>query len=371
MTTVWDEITIGDLALRNRFMRSATAEYLADAESGAPDPRLAVMYRELADGEVALIVTGHVCVNPSGRTNRWMASMADDALIAPWRKAIQPAQEQGARLMLQINHGASNIMGDVVHDPISPSGVQTREGLTPRAMSEDELLGLIDDYGQAARRAREAGFDGVQVHAAHGYLITQFLSPWTNQREDAWGGDADGREAFLREVIQTVRRQVGDHYPVWAKLGFAGFEASGMTFELGARAAALCAQEGVECIELSHGLGIPESIDLTEDVAYRPIGEAARKAVGPRQPLALVSGLRSLEAMNGVVDSGLAQMISLCRPFIAQPRLVRDLRTGACAEVACVRCDRCVRDTEEGGLRCANKVVQRRVAEIAKQAASL
>jgi len=366
MTTVWDEITIGRLALRNRFMRSATAEYLADAVSGAPDPRLGDMYRELAEGEVALIVTGHVCVNASGRTNRWMASMADDALISPWREVIQPAQARGSRVMLQINHGASNIMGDVVDDPISPSGVQTREGLTPRAMSEQELLGLVSDYGQAARRAREAGFDGVQIHAAHGYLITQFLSPWTNQREDAWGGDADGREAFLREVIRSVRGQVGDDYPVWTKLGFAGREISGLTFELGARAAALCTREGLECIELSHGLGIPESIDLSQDVAYRPIGEAARKAVGPEQPLALVSGMRRMEAMNEVIDSGLAQMVSLCRPFIAQPHLVRDLRTGACTEVACVRCDRCVRDTKEGGLGCANKVVARRVAEMSE-----
>jgi len=369
MTRVWDGIKIGRLELRNRFMRSATAEYLADAVSGAPDPRLAGMYRELAVGEVALIVTGHVCVNPSGRTNRWMASMADDALITPWRKVIRPAQEQGAKVVLQINHGASNIVGDVVDDPISPSGVQTREGLTPRAMTEQELLDLIGDYGKAAWRAKEAGFDGVQIHAAHGYLISQFLSPWTNQREDAWGGDAGGREAFLREAIQSVRQQVGDDYPVWAKLGFAGSAKSGLTFDLGARAAALCAQEGVECIELSHGLGVPESIDLSIDVAYRTIAAAAREAVGPQQPLALVSGMRSLEAMNEVVDSGLAQMVSLCRPFIAQPHLVRDLRTGA-GKVACVRCDRCYRDTENGGLGCANKVVGRRVAAMEEQAAS-
>lgn len=358
---VFDPITIGQLALRNRFMRSATAEGMADATTGAPYPRLADMYRALADGEVGLIVTGHVCVAYSGRTNSHMAAMATDELIEPWRRTIRPAQSAGARVMLQINHGGASVAGDVVDDPISPSGVCTNELVGPRSLTDDEVRELVRAYGQAARRAREAGFDGVQIHAAHGYLISQFLTPSTNQRDDAWGGDEARRLAFLRAVYREVRDQVGEAYPVWIKLGVAGSEASDLTIEAGARNAAVCARMGLECIEMSHALGIPETLDTREEANYRPMAEAVRDQVGPEQQLALVSGFSSLLTMQQVIDSGLVQLISLCRPFIAEPDLVRKLRTGKADRAFCVRCGRCGAQVETLGITCNNEGVQRRL----------
>jgi uroporphyrinogen decarboxylase len=371
MSLLWEPLQIGSLKLRNRLMRSATAEYRADPMSGAPDDRLAPLYRALAVGEVGLIVTGHVCVSLGGRTNRWMASMADDSLVAPWARTIRPAQQAGGRVMLQINHGAASIAGDVVSDPVSPSGVATNELVQPRALRAEEIPLLAEAYGQAARRAREAGFDGVQLHGAHGYLISQFLTPSTNQRDDVWGGDDERRLAFLRAVNAAVRAQVGQDFPVWIKLGLAGRDDSGLTMAMGERYALACSQMGLECLEISHALGVPEALDPAiqgqgkglGEAPYLPMARAARTTVGPRQPLALVAGFRHRRAMEQALAEGAVQLISLCRPFIADPNLARNLRLGLVDQVDCTRCDRCRLDMELKGVNCNNRRVQKHIAE--------
>ena len=363
MSILFAPITVGPLTLRNRFMRSATAEFLADPVTGAPAPKLREMYRALAEGGVGLIVTGHACVEYSGRTNDHMTAIASDALIPAWTQTIQPAQAAGAKVMIQINHGGSNVDQATTPDPISPSGVATTNTANPRAMTHDEILRVIESFGQAARRAREAGFDGVQIHGAHGYLVSQFLTPYTNQRDDEWGPSAeDGRHAFLRAVAASVRRQVGDDYPVWIKLGVAGKAYSGLTAELGAQAARVCTEIGIDCIEISHGLYIPEGLEAPREARYLPLAEAVRLEVGPDFPLALVSWIRSREVMEELVDSGVVDIISLCRPFIAEPNLVRRLEQGETDAVACVSCDQC-RPREEGeGVACHNERVREKLA---------
>ena len=359
MSVLFDPIVIGTLTLRNRLMRSATAEWLADPQTGAPTARLAAMYHQLAQGGVGTIVTGHCCVAFAGRTNAHMCAIADDSLIAPWRETIRAAQESGARVIVQINHGASNIDPSVVADPVSPSGVAINDTVQPRAMREGEIHQAIAAFGHAARRAREAGFDGVQIHGAHGYLISQFLSPMTNRREDVWGGDPARRLAFLRAVIAEVRRQVGSEYPVWIKLGLAGSAASGLSTAQGAQVAAQCAILGFDCVEISHGLDCPESIDRRAEAAYLPMGQAARRAVGAGYPLALVYGFRTRACMEALVSGGLLQLISLCRPLIAEPDLPLRLAQGLTNRALCVRCDAC-RPREPGQwVECRNARVQR------------
>ncbi len=358
MSILFEPVTVGRLPLRNRFMRSATAEQLAHPKTGAPAPRLREMYRALGEGGVGLIVTGHACIEYSGRTNGTMTAMAADELIPAWRETIRPAQAAGARVMMQINHGGSNVDPTTTPEPLSPSGVATNDLAKPRAMSEAEIARVIDSFGQAARRAREAGFDGVQLHGAHGYLISQFLTPYTNRRDDAWGGDEPRRRAFLQAVAASVRRQVGDDYPVWIKLGVAGKAFSGLTAEEGARVAKACAGFRIDCIEISHGLLIPEELDVRREARYRPLAEAVRREVGPGLPLALVSFIRSRAVMEELLTSGLVDLVSICRPFIAEPDLVRRLARAAEEAVACVTCDRCRVGPEGEGVRCRNEKVQ-------------
>lgn len=354
-------ITVGSLTLRNRLMRSATAERLADPATGAPRPEQGALYEALARGGVGLIVTGHAYVERAGQAHPEMASIADDAVIPAWRAAVAPAQALGARVILQMNHSGASCDPAVTPDPLSPSGVATNDRSQPRAMAPDEVVRAVRAFGQAARRAREAGLAGVQIHGAHGYLITQFLTPATNTRDDAWGpGGLDGRLAFLKAVAGEVRREVGADYPVWIKLGVAGAERHGLDAALGAQAAAACRAYGIDCVEVSHALGRPETLGPGE-TPFLPMAVAARQAVGPDYPLALVNGLRSLRAMERVLASGVVQLVSLCRPLIAEPDLPARLEAETSRRAACVSCGKCWPERPGEGIGCHNDKVRQKV----------
>ena len=357
MSLLYEPLSIGPLCFRNRIMRSATAERMADPCTGAPLQALGELYRALADGGVGLIVTGHAYVEPAGKAHPEMSSLASDHVIAAWRRTISPAQAAGARVFAQINHAGGSCDPAVNPDPISPSGVATNDSARPREMTLQEVDRIIDAFGQAARRAREAGFDGVQLHGAHGYLVTQFLTATTNQRCDRWGSAGpDGRLAFLRAVYAEVRRQVGDGFPVWIKLGLSGAAQHGLTLIEGAHLAAACCHMGIACVEVSHALGQPEEVG-TGEAAYLPLAEAARAAVGPQYPIALVNGLRSRRSMARVLESGVAQLISLCRPLIAEPDLPNKLASSVSHRAACVSCGDCWPREHGQGVGCHNTKV--------------
>jgi len=355
--------SVGRLALRNRMMRSATAERLADAVTGAPTARQADMYLALARGGIGLIITGHAYVERLGKAHPEMASISDDSVISAWREAIRPAQNAGARVMMQINHCGASCDPLVTGQPVSPSGVRTNRDSTAHAASEEDINRIIGAFAQAARRAQEAGLDGVQLHGAHGYLISQFLMPSTNLRDDAWGGDAGRRQAFLKEVVAAIRAQVGDSYPLWIKLGVASDAEHGLTAIGGAKVAAACADWGIDAIEVSNALGVPEDIDLKNDGAYVPLARVVRQAVSPSYPLAAVNGFRTPEAAEQALISGTAQMISLCRPLIAEPDLAKRWQAGKTEPVACVRCGRCWPDRAGQGVDCHNAQVRKRLRQ--------
>ncbi len=354
MSSLFSSVQAGGLTLRNRLMRSATAEWLADAETGCPLPTLGECYRRLAEGGVGLIVTGHAFVEPLGRAHHRMSSIASDDAIAAWRAVVRPAQEVGARVIMQINHAGASVDPAETPQPISPSGIVTNEAVSPAVMTEDDILRIIAAFGQAARRAEAAGLDGVQIHGAHGYLVCQFLSAATNRREDRWGGDAEQRMAFLQAVIGAMRSQVSPGFPIWIKLGVAGMAASGLSIYEGARVAAACAKWGVACIEVSHAWGEPEVLTNRGEMRYLPLATAVRQAVGPDYPLALVNGFRTRERMEAAVQSGVAQLVSLCRPLIVEPELPGRLERGERSACACLRCGHCWPSDRSGVVMCRN-----------------
>ncbi len=344
MHTLFAPVTVGRLRLRNRFMRSATDDYCADRATGAPDRRESEMYRALAEGGVALIVVGNAAVEVGGRAHMFAPSIADDRLIPLWREVIRPAQEAGARMMLQLSHAGAQGFWPGRRRAATPSGVKLQDFFMPcepAPASDGEILQIIEAFGAAARRAREAGFDGVQVHAGHGYLVSQFLMPWTNRRSDRWGGDPERRCLFLRSVLEQIRARVGRDYPVWVKLGVAGSDGSGMKMADGARAAAGTAASGADCIEVTVAGGAPAEIDEKSEACYLPLARSVRAAVGADYPLALVGGFRTRQKMEEVLDGGTVQIISMCRPFISEPDLVHKLQAGASEKASCTRCDRC------------------------------
>ena len=211
MSLLFTPHKIGTLNLPNRIIRSATAERMADDITGLPLATLKACWQTLAVGGCGLIISGHMYVHPSGKCHPEMTGIYSDEHIAPLHELTTAVHQIGGLVAAQINHGGMQCEPDCVPEPIAPSAIQTEflsQPATEISLAEIEML--IDAFAQAARRAKAAGFDAVQMHAAHGYLINQFISPFTNRRSDEWGGDLHGRTRFLREVAPLCANR-------WAK----------------------------------------------------------------------------------------------------------------------------------------------------------
>jgi 2,4-dienoyl-CoA reductase-like NADH-dependent reductase (Old Yellow Enzyme family) len=345
------------LTLSNRLVRSATAERMADAD-GRPRPQLSALYEELARGGVGLIITGHMYVHPSGKAHPEMTGIHSDDSLPALATLANAVHRAGGRVVVQINHGGMQCSQETVPQTIAPSAVAAPFLERPaREVAPDEIALLIQAYGQAARRAQEAGFDGVQIHGAHGYLIGQFLSPFVNHRTDEWGGDVEGRMRFLRAVCHTVREQVGPDYPVLIKLGMMDGVEGGLTPKMGVQVVAALEEMGLDGVEISGGIGGGRNLNTrtgirseADEAYFRPLAQQARPAT--RLPIMLVGGFRSRRVMEEVLDAGDADFISLCRPLICEPDLPNRLRTGLQDRSACISANRCWAEREGEGIGC-------------------
>jgi len=354
MTLLFTPGKIGVLEISNRLIRSATAERMAD-EAGRPRDQFYNFYRELAAGGVGLIITGHMYVHPTGKCHPEMTGVYSDDLLPGLRKLADVIHAEGGKVVVQINHGGMQCAKDAVDGTLAPSAMDVDFLQQPaREMSEDEIQMLIEAFAQAARRVKEAGFDGVQLHGAHGYLINQFLSSFVNKREDKWGGDFDRRLRFLREVTKAVRAQVGLIYPVLIKFGMQDGVEGGLAADEGAQVISKMAEMGLDGIEISGGLRATNSkkgIRRPQEEAYfRPLVQKAR--VVTSLPLALVGGFRTREVMESVLDSGDVDFISMCRPLISEPDFPNLLKTGTKNKSRCISSNNCWAETSGVGIAC-------------------
>lgn len=347
--------TLGPCTVRNRIVRSATAENLAD-ENGTPAARLVALVRRLAEGGVGLIVTGHAFVDAGGRCHAEMTGLHEDRLVEPFRALADAAHAGGARIAVQLNHGGRACDPRLVPDPAAPSAVAVEgRDRPPREMTRDEIAAVVAAFGRAAGRAKAAGLDAVQIHGAHGYLVSQFLSPRTNRREDGYGGSLEHRARFLREVAAAVRAAVGPEYPVWVKLGVEEREEGGLTLDEGAALASWLEDFGLDAVETSTaGAGaIVARVTRPDREGYlRPLARAV--VARTRLPVVLVGGLRSRAVMEAALDEGIAA-VSLSRPLIREPDLPSRLETGAAEKAACISCNRCWPKERGLGIACRAK----------------
>jgi 2,4-dienoyl-CoA reductase-like NADH-dependent reductase (Old Yellow Enzyme family) len=348
---------LGSLSLPNRLVRSATAERMAD-DSGQPRPQLEAMYRELARGGAGLIITGHMYVHPEGKAHPEMTGIYSDELVPDLARLAEAVHQEGGRVVAQINHGGMQASDPSVSQAVAPSAVMLPHLARPaREMTLDEIQCAIEAFGQAALRAKRAGLDGVQIHGAHGYLISEFLSPFVNRRDDEWGGDTGRRMRFLRAVCQAVRLQVGPTYPVLIKIGLVDSVEGGLMLDEGVQIAAELEGMGVDGVEISTAVaGVRSSSSRTgikteEDEAYNlPAARAARKVT--RLPIILVGGLRSRSVMEAVLATGDADFIALCRPLLCEPDLPNRLRLGLQEHSACISANRCWAERDGEGIAC-------------------
>ena len=356
---------IGKLKTSNRLVRSATAERMAD-QDGRPLPPLTTLYQELTQGGVGLIITGHMYVHPSGKAHDEMTGVYADDLIPDLAKLAEAVHGLGGRIVPQINLGGMNSLAESVSEPVAPSAIDQPFLVRPaREMTSEEIETAIQAFGDAARRCQEAGFDGVQIHAAHGYLISQFLSPFVNRRNDRWGGTAEKRMRFLREVCSAVRKQVGDDYPMLVKLGMMDGVEGGLSLEEGAEVVGALAGMGIDAVEISGGLGgmnktlnVRKGIKSEAKEAYfLPFAREARRRTA--LPILLVGGFRSRSVMEGVLAEGVADYVSLCRPLISEPDLPNQFKLGLKEKSRCLSANNCwAKEAGEGiGCKCPHERV--------------
>ena len=354
MSLLFDPGFIGTLQLPNRLIRSATAEYMSDLE-GRPQEPMFDLYRELAKGGVGLIITGHCYVHQGGRCHLHMTGVYKDDLLPDLEMLSRAVHDEGGLVVMQINHGGRQCPQEAIPGtPVAPSPVPTARGKErPRELNEEEIWEIIAAFGDAAGRAKAAGFDGVQIHAAHGYLINQFNSPAANWRKDRWGNTPADRMRFLEEVANSIRHRVGDDYPVLIKLGMEDYVRDGLTLKESTEIVRHLAEWGIDGLEVSGGIGrtsVVKDILRSEDEAYfLDYARAAREAT--ELPISLVGGLRSTEVMERVLEEGTADFISLSRPLIREPDLPRRFLQGQ-KRSACISCNRCWPPPGEIGIAC-------------------
>jgi 2,4-dienoyl-CoA reductase-like NADH-dependent reductase (Old Yellow Enzyme family) len=362
--TLFEPVGLKGLALRNRLVRSATAEGLATPE-GLPTPGLRDLYLRLAANQVGLIITSGAMIEdwpnlPASLGLLAPLSMARDSYVEPWREITAEVKAQGAAVAMQIGHlGRQDIPALRGSEPIAPSAVSiAASNVTPREMTRDDMADVLEKFAQAARRVQEAGFDAVQVHGAHGNLITNFMSKFANRRADQYGGSLANRARFGVEMARAMRSQVGPEFPLMIKLSFSDFRENGLEPEEAVEMAGLLAEAGIDCIEVSGGT-LSETpgriavrgIAKQEDEAYfREYSVALKKRVDI--PVILVGGLRTPEVMGRQIREGAADLVSMSRPFIREPDLVARWMSGDLSKAKCVSCNLCFENWPFRPYRC-------------------
>lgn len=353
MNSLFDRVTLAGLPLKNRFFRSAVWDGMAD-EQGRPTAQYLQTYRALAEGGVGSIITGYTYITEDEKPNHGMTGIYDDRFLEDYRTLTGQVHAGGAKIVLQLVYGGSQTnLRDVGRTVWGPSSVTNLvSGVTPKEMSPQELHLLARSFADAARRAKESGFDGVQLHAAHGYLLSQFLCPYYNRRTDRYGGSIENRARILSDILREVRGQVGRDYPVLVKLNSSDCADRGLSERDSLAAARLLAAWGIDGIEVSGGnSSFPEVVEQGLGASRGPIDGPAResyfRAYAERLsrevsvPVILCGGNRSLEVMEDILAHSGVFGFSLARPLIAEPGLIARWTAGDRGRPRCVSCSRC------------------------------
>jgi len=360
MKELFEGTTINGMTLANRFVRSATWEGMCD-EDGRPTPKLASCYRDLAAGGVGLIITGYAFVRPDGKQLPGKMGIHRDDFAADMRALSGAAHNEGGKICMQLVHaGGQTTAKTAGRRPLAPSAVMVGQfPEEPGAMTEEDIHEIVAAFGSGARRAREYGFDAVQLHGAHGYLINQFLSPLTNRRTDSYGGSIENRCRFLLDVYRRVRSEVGPDFPVLIKLNGSDNLEGGLDIRDAVHAARLLDGEKIDAIEVSGGTSasaektpVRVKIDRPEREAYNlELAREIKRAV--RCPVMAVGGFRSLEVVRQALSGDGIDYIAMARPFIREPRLVKRWQEGDHSPARCISCNGCFKPgLKEGGIYC-------------------
>lgn len=354
MKNLFDSTRIKSMKLKNRFFRASTWEGLA-TPNGDLTNDLFHIYEELAAGGVGTILTSYAHVEKEEQPNPGMFGIYDDHFILEYRRLVDAVHHYGANIVMQIAYGGSMTdMNPPSHTIWGPSAVKNeRSGIVPIAMSRDDISRLTQAHAQAAGRVKRAGFDGVEIHAAHGYLLSQFLSPRYNRRQDEYGGSIENRARLLMEINEAVRQTVGDDFPILIKLNSSDFTEDGLTSEDSITAAKLLAGAGVDAIEISGGDYASSSVHVqnlqpsrtgitqSKDRESYFQEHAARLAGEVHIPVILTGGNRHIDVMEELLNSTGIEYFALSRPLTCEPDLIQRWEVDETLASKCISCNKC------------------------------
>ncbi|MHB8881128.1 MAG: NADH:flavin oxidoreductase [Thermodesulfovibrionales bacterium] len=390
--TVFEPASIEGITLKNRIIRSATHEGMA-GEKGFPTERLKALYVRLAKGGVGAIITGYAGVQPDGKSSLLGMTMIDsDASIPAYREITDAVHEYGTPIIMQIAHcGRQTRSRSTGIQTVAPSALRDaffNEDM-PKELSDAEINEVIDNFVSAIGRARQAGFDGVQLHAAHGYLLSEFLSSYSNRRKDGWGGSTANKYRIISEIFRRAKEQVGA-YPILVKMNGYDGRHNGMKIEEAVRIAQMLESSGCAAIEVSCGVfddglstmrgeELPADAAMTYTFKYKKLPGVVKAIAKPllrtfmkqpkpllkynldaairikkavNIPVIVVGGINNLDDIDSIIRENNIDFVSMSRPFIIEPDIVSKFSNGTQTSSKCIMCNYCAIIAEERPLKC-------------------
>jgi 2,4-dienoyl-CoA reductase-like NADH-dependent reductase (Old Yellow Enzyme family) len=342
MKVTIESCRIGGIETKNRIVRSATFEGRAD--NSKISDAMVDMYRDLAHGGVGVIITGFLTISTTDNPNPKAITVTDDSSIPGLTQLAEATHNHGSKIVAQLNHATSQLFHvpenpvfgvSAVTDPIST--------ITPKAFSTDQVKALVTEFADAAERAQKAGFDGVQIHGAHGYLFNRWMSPIFNKRTDEYGGSIEANTKVIVETLQEIKKRCGSDFPVWIKLNSSDFQGEeGVTEEIFLATSKLLAESGIDAIEVSGGTQYGEHTPArSKKFAAYHLGAAERLKKQVDTSVILVGGIRSIDKADEIFYTTKIDAISISRPLIREPGLVKRWTEGDRRDAECVACNGC------------------------------
>jgi len=321
--------------IKNRFFKSAMSEGMGTRDF-QPKKNIATLYKRWAEGGTGLIITGNIMVDPKGTAepgNIVFDKNSNMEILKEWAKQ---GQQHGAKVMVQLNHPGKQAPKTVSKQTVAPSAVPLGNGLnklfsTPRALTTSEVEELVQKFVTSAKVAKEAGFSGVQIHAAHGYLISQFLSPHDNRRTDKYGGSLENRMRFLKEIYLGMREKLGKDFTIGIKINSTDFKEDGLTEEDSLKTIIELANLGLDFVEISGGTYerpamMGATSKSTNQVFFAEYSKKLKQKI--EIPVVVTGGIRSINAMNTLLNDNTTDFIGIARPLTIDPNIPNKIKQG-------------------------------------------
>lgn len=316
MSLLLEPMQVGNLTLSNRLVMPPMATSKAEVD-GKVSQSILDYYKEKSEGGyISLIIIEHSFISPEGKASKNQMSVAEDSVVESLKELTQVIQSNGSKAVMQLNHAGGAASKDIIGSvPVGPSAVaHPRAGNMPRELTKEEIKGVVEAFRDAARRVKEAGFDAVEIHSAHGYLLNQFFSPLTNKRTDEYGGDVYNRIRIHLEVIKAVREAVGYDFPIILRLGASDYMEGGSTAEHSQIAAKEFEKAGVNILDISGGhcgFSVP---GITGQGYFAPLTKAIKEVV--TIPVIITGGITEAQAAEELLKEGKADLIGVGRAIL-------------------------------------------------------